>query len=302
MSIPGRQEIEYDLCIVDEASIATPTEVLVPMSRARRTILVGDSKQLSPFQDPELQAKGVLQQFNLTPADQRATLFNHLAEHLPEMLKKSLKTQHRMLPAIGDLISECFYDGMLRSVDRALKGYLAGVMRRPVVWFSTSKFANRGSRRIGTSCANDLEVQQVNALLNRVNFALTKGKDKGRKISVAILTGYSPQKDRLRSMVETRMREWDAFSNIFVNVVDAFQGREADMVVFSVTRSDERGLGFLKEMERINVALSRGREYLAIVGDHLFCQEADSQTNPLKDVIDFIRRHPDTCALEEMTP
>jgi hypothetical protein len=207
-----------------------------------------------------------------------------------------------MLPAIGNLISECFYYGVLDSVIREPKGYLSGVMQKPVTWFSTSKFAKRESRPIGTSCVNDLEVQQVISLLNRADFALTKGKIKGRKMSIAVLTGYSPQKDRLKSAVETRLSEWEGFTNIFVNVVDAFQGREADMVIFSITRSDARGLGFLKEMERINVALSRGKEYLAIVGDHLFCQEADSQKNPLKEVLGYIRRHPDDCALEEVLP
>lgn len=118
MNVPGRQEIEYDLCIVDEASIATPTEVLVPMSRARRTILVGDSRQLSPFQDPELGSSGLLSQYNLTGDDQRHTLFSHLAQGLPDVLKQSLRTQHRMRPEIGNLISECFYEGQLKSVHR----------------------------------------------------------------------------------------------------------------------------------------------------------------------------------------
>lgn len=302
MSIPGRQEIEYDLCIVDEASIATPTEVLVPMSRARRSILVGDSKQLSPFQDPELQASGLLQQFNLSPQDQKTTLFNHLSENLPGELKKTLTSQHRMLPAIGNLISECFYSSTLNSVHREPLGYLAAVIKKPVVWYSTSRFSNRGSKKVGTSCVNDLEVQQVIALLARINFSLVNAKGKKRKISVAVLTGYSPQMERIRSEVERKRHQWDGFSNIFVNVVDAFQGREADIAIFTVTRSDNRGLGFLKEMERINVALSRGKEYLIIIGDHLFCLEADAHKNPLKDVITYIQGHPNDCALEEILP
>lgn len=65
MSIPGRKTITYDLCIVDEASIATPTQVLVPMARARRTVLVGDNRQLSPFQDPELKSSGLLERYGL---------------------------------------------------------------------------------------------------------------------------------------------------------------------------------------------------------------------------------------------
>lgn len=302
MSVPGRNDIIYDLCIVDEASIATPTEALVPMSRARRTVLVGDSRQLSPFQDPELRTQGLLERFDLKIEDQKATLFNHLREGLPPALHKTLTTQHRMLPAIGDLVSDCFYGGELRSVHRDPDPALAGVLPRALTWFSTSRKSNRASRRIGTSYVNDLEVEFVITLLNRVDFFIQKGRGKGKRISVAVLTGYGEQRVRLQTAVQTKKHDWSSFSEIFVNVVDAFQGREADMVVFSVTRSEEKGLGFLREMERINVALSRGKELLAIVGDHHYCQTVPGAVNPLKGVIDYIRRNPETCALEELQP
>jgi serine/threonine protein kinase len=300
MSVPGRNEIVYDLCIVDEASIATPTEALVPMSRARRTVLVGDSRQLSPFQDPELREKGLLERFSLRVEDQKATLFNHLRETLPRELHKTLTTQHRMLPAIGDMVSECFYDSTLKSVERKPDAQLANALLKPVTWFSTSKRSGKASRRIGTSYVNDLEVEFIVTLLGRVDFTLQKGKANGRQISVAVLTGYGEQRSRLQTAIQTKRHAWSSYSDIYVNVVDAFQGREADMVVFSVTRSEVQGLGFLREMERINVALSRGKELLAIVGDHYYCQTVPGATNPLKEVIDYIRRHPDTCALEEL--
>ena len=300
MSVPGRNEIVYDLCIVDEASIATPTEALVPMSRSRRTVLVGDSRQLSPFQDPDLRDKGLLERFGLRPEDQKATLFNHLRETLPPELHKTLTTQHRMLPAIGDLVSECFYDSALKSVERKADAQLVGALPKPVTWYSTSKRANKASRKIGTSYVNDLEVEFIVTLLGRVDFTLQKGKAKGRQISVAVLTGYGEQRAKLQTAIQTKRHAWTSYSDIYVNVVDAFQGREADMVLFSVTRSEVQGLGFLRELERINVALSRGKELLAIVGDHYYCQTIAGAVNPLKEVIDYIRRHPDACALEEL--
>ena len=300
MSIPGRNDIVYDLCIVDEASIATPTEVLVPMSRARRTVLVGDNKQLSPFQEPELKSSGLLARFDLRPEDQRATLFNHLNDGLPVELRKTLSTQHRMLPAIGNLISECFYDGQLQSVPREPAPYLQGVLPRPVVWYSTSRHANKSSKPVGTSHFNNLEVKHIVQLLGRADFTMRHGKGKGRKISVAVLTGYGEQKKRLHEAIDTKRHEWVSFSDIYINVVDAFQGREADMVIFSVTRSDGKGLGFLREMERINVALSRGKELLAIVGDHVFAQQAEERSNPLRAVLSYIQGNPKDCLLEEV--
>lgn len=302
MSIPGRNDITYDLCIVDEASIATPTEVLVPMSRARRTVLVGDSRQLSPFQDPDLKTSGLLERYGLKWQDTKDTLFNHLSNNLPPDLKKTLTTQHRMIPAIGNLISECFYGGELKSIERAPAEYLVGVMPRPVTWYSTSRKPNRASKPQGTSYFNDLEVEIIVDHLSRIDFFMQNGRHKDKRVSVAVLTGYEPQKQRLQTAVKTKEQQWKSFSEVFVNVVDAFQGREADILVFSITRSEVRGLGFLREMERINVALSRGRELLAIVGNHAFCQAAQGATNPLRDVIDYIRRNPETCALEELKP
>lgn len=301
MSVPGRNEITYDLCIVDEASIATPTEVLVPMARARRTILVGDDKQLSPFQDPELQTSGILQRFSLSVADQKATLFNHLRDGLPKELKKALSMQHRMLPAIGNLISACFYDSELKSADRTPLGWLDRTLPRPVTWFSTSQCVGKASKPAGTSQWNGLEVKLISDLLGRIDFEMRHGKAKGKQMSVAVLTGYGEQRVRLHAAIQNKRHDWKAFSEIYVNVVDAFQGREADILIFSVTRSDVRGLGFLKEMERINVALSRGKEYLVIVGDHQFCQEAEGRQNPLKKVIEYIQGNPQDCVLEEVS-
>ncbi|WP_321947858.1 AAA domain-containing protein [Paraburkholderia sp. J10-1] len=301
MAIPGRNEIVYDLCIVDEASIATPTEVLVPMARARRTILVGDNKQLSPFQDPELGAKGLLEKYKLTTEDQKATLFDHLSSGLTEGLCKVLATQHRMVPAIGDMISACFYDDGLKSGRKDVPTYLAAAMRRPVTWFTTSKFSNRASHTVGSSHYNELEIQIIVKLLARFDFSISKGVDKKRSISVAVLTGYGEQKRRLRAAIERRRGEWTSFSEIYVNVVDAFQGREADVVVFSVTRSEANGLGFLKDLERINVALSRGKDYVAIVGDDAFCRGADARRNPLKAVLEHMSTHPQDCVVEEAT-
>ncbi len=301
MAVPGRLHIEYDLCIIDEASIATPTEVLVPMSRARRVVLVGDSKQLSPFQDPDLRNQGLLEKYGLKPENQRDTLFNHLAEQLPEGFRKRLSKQHRMVPAIGNLVSECFYEGALQSERKEVANRLSAVLRKPVVWLSTAAVDRRRSRSVGTSHENRFEVQQVTALLGRIDFILSRATPKSVPISIAVLSGYRAQRDALRSAIELQRHAWSSFSEVFVNVVDAFQGREADIVVFSVTRSDDRGLGFLKEIERINVALSRGRDNLVIVGDHVFCEQAGGEVNPLREVLNYIRRNPDSCVLEQVT-
>nr|WP_312988420.1 AAA domain-containing protein [Comamonas koreensis] len=301
-SVPGKHDLTYDLCIVDEASIATPTEVLVPMSRSHRTVLVGDNKQLSPFQDRELGNAGLLEKFGLVPADQKLTLFQRLTEGLPPDLRKTLTTQHRMLPALGNLVSECFYNGQLKSVERAPAEHLINVWPKPVMWFSTSRLPRHRSQKVGTSYYNDVEVEEILKRLSLLDFKMRNGKFPAEKVSVALLTGYGEQRQRLDQSIQSRRHEWKSFSDIYVNVVDAFQGREADVVLFSVTRSEVENLGFLKEMERINVALSRGRELLGIVGDHYYCQTVKGDLNPLKNVIEHMRLNPDDCQIQELKP
>jgi superfamily I DNA and/or RNA helicase len=74
------------------------------------------------------------------------------------------------------------------------------------------------------------------------------------------------------------------------------------VTLFSVTRSEAQGIGFLKEIERINVALSRAKERLVIVGDHSYCLQAEGSINPLKDVIGYMQNNPQSWLIEEVRP
>lgn len=102
----------------------------------------------------------------------------------------------------------------------------------------------------------------------------------------------SKYKDKLHNM------------KIEINTVDAFQGRETDIVFYSVVRSNENGnLGFLKDVRRLNVAFSRAKELLVVVGDHQCAQrriDLNGQENPFLKIIKFIRNNSDDCMLEEV--
>jgi len=293
MGVKGSDNIEYDLCIVDEASKASPTEVLVPLVRSKRFILVGDQKQLSPFQDPELKDLKLLERFGVSEDDARRTLFDHLLESLPDKCRARLSIQHRMVKPIGDLISECFYDGLLQTARDDIDSSLHLVLKKPVVWFSTSGSPNHLERR-GVSVVNHVEVDEITKILERINFVAASHE---KRFTVALLTGYAGQR---RALLRACAPKEASLANLQVEIhtVDAFQGREADLAIFSVTRSnDDARLGFLVERQRINVALSRGRNYLIIVGDHAFCRRA-ARGNPLARVLDYIESHQDSCLLE----
>lgn len=108
----------------------------------------------------------------------------------------------------------------------------------------------------------------------------------------------------LRRMYTTQYAS--VFNNITVeiNTVDAFQGRETDIVFYSVVRSNERGnLGFLKDVRRLNVAFSRARELLVVVGNHNSVTKRlkiDDQPNPFIGILEYILMNDEGCSLEEV--
>jgi len=289
----GVLDIEFDLCIIDEGSKATPTELLVPLSRSRSWILVGDPKQLPPFQEDALDDQSILARYDLTPDDVRESLFERLFNRVPLQCKTSLTIQHRMVTPIGNLISECFYEGQLQSARTEINLNLTKVFATPVVWLSTSHLSNPKERKRDLSCDNPSEVRAIRKLLEVINSELTR---RGAKARVAVLSGYLAQVGALLREVEPKRDLWSALQ-VEINTVDAFQGREADIAIYSVTRSnDQRKIGFLRDLRRLNVALSRGRDYLVIVGDHMFAKSVDGY-NPFARVLEHIATHPTECSV-----
>lgn len=288
------QDIEFDLCIVDEASKATATEVLVPMARSHRWILVGDPKQLPPFRDEVSRDSDFLDKYELTQEDIRETLFDRLLRTLPDGCRKMLTIQHRMVAPIGNLVSECFYEGQLKSARTDVDQNLTKVLPQPVCWLTTTKLPNNREQSASSSFDNACEVKVIVQFLKQLNQIAVQTE---KKYSVAVLTGYAAQLKLLDRNLASELNNWQALT-VECNTVDAFQGREADIAVYSVTRSNKEGkVGFLRDAERLNVALSRGKVGLLIVGDHSFCRTLSN--NPLHRVLDYVESHPKNCALKE---
>ncbi|MEQ8970616.1 MAG: AAA domain-containing protein [Coleofasciculus sp. C1-SOL-03] len=288
------QDIEFDLCIVDEASKATATEALVPLARSRRWILVGDPKQLPPFQDEASRDTEFLNNYDLNQEDIKETLFDYLLRRLPEVNRKMLTIQHRMVKPIGELVSQCFYEGKIESARTDIDTNLNSVIPKPVTWFTTTKLQNCHEQYANPSYNNVCEVNVIIKVLQQLN---QMAINVPTNYSIAVLTGYSAQLKLLNRYLASELDKLSALT-IECNTVDAFQGREADIAVYSVTRSNKKGdMGFLRESERLNVALSRGKVGLVIVGDHHFCRT--SRHNPLSRVVDYVERNPEYCSLKE---
>jgi superfamily I DNA and/or RNA helicase len=288
------QDIEFDLCIIDEASKANATEVLVPMALAKKWILVGDPKQLPPFLDEIGQNKQFLDDCHLSLDDVKRTLFDHLSTALPKQNRKMLSVQHRMIKAIGDMVSHCFYDRELKT-DNNLTHELSDVFPKAVTWFSTSSRSNKKEQEPAPhQYINNCEEVIILELLRKLNLI---AETKQRKYGVAVLTGYAAQLKKLNRMKNSHSHELNSL-NIECNTVDAFQGREADITIYSITRSNNQGkTGFLRDERRLNVAFSRSKLALAIVGDHEFCAKSESK---IREVISYIDNHPQDCCRKEI--
>jgi hypothetical protein len=300
-SVRSLEDLAFDVVIIDESSKATPTETLVPMSRGKRWILVGDPQQLPPFVDGALNEQGLLDDAGLTREQLRTTLFDRLLDLLPSENHLALSVQHRMVRPIGDLVSACFYEGRLLSERVAtIFRSLSEVLPAPVTWYSTSHLGSpRRERKSGHSFVN---VEEAIRIRNWLGYLHLFAAQREETLTVAVLSGYAAQVGQLQREILPAQEAWPHLK-IDVASVDAFQGQERDVAVYSTTRSNPDGtLGFLGSVARLNVSLSRGRDALVIFGDADHCGGAHEVGNPFADVLSHIRsREGEGCALESLS-
>ena len=296
-------EMDFDWVIVDEAGRATHPELLVPLVRGRRIVLVGDHRQLPPTIDSALE-NAMAGVEGLDRRDLETSLFQELmGSQIPDCLKLALDVQYRMHPAIGGLIANAFYGG----TDRLKPGVDAGDrvhgltwVTRPVLWYSTKRLKNHDEVEAGLSRCNEAEMDVILHLLDKMEASYASGGDELK--TVGIVTGYLAQKAALRQRVDARRKQWPHLPEIEVDTVDAYQGRERDIIIYSVVRSNPEGkIGFLRDDRRLNVALSRARDLLIIVGNEDVELANVRGSNPFYSVIQYIRSHPADCRMEAYT-
>ena len=282
----------FDLCIVDEASKATTTELLVPIAQAKKVVLVGDHHQLPAVIEHALTQPDLQEAYSLSARHLERQLFEALQEELPEAHKAELRMQYRMRSGIGNLISECFYDGELTTgpkVDeRKVPDLSLAGITSAVTWIDTDPNHRWTAveKRAGSSVENPHEVECIVGMLLRIAFLVQSGGSIPENYSVGVITGYSAQSRALNREIK-KQPKLDIL-NIDCDTVHAFQGREVDVCIYSITRNNKRGdIGFLRDWRHLNVALSRARDYLVIVGGLTFCGKND-RDNPFRLLTNYV--------------
>ena len=256
--------IDFSVAIIDEAGQITAPNLLVPLVRAERAVLVGDHVQLPPYAEAALvtwaQAEGPVL------ADLVAkSAFELLFPSVPDSNRKMLSIQRRMPHAIGTFISNQFYGGRLGTdTDRPDRDEL---FASPLAFIDTAELtaAERRERhpRHGepwpdTSWVNDAEATLIADL---VAYYDARGSD------WVVIVPFSAQEGRISALLGKRLGDEERAASRVASV-DSFQGGEHDTVIFGFTRSNSKGaVGFFKDVRRSNVAFSRARYRMIMVGD-----------------------------------
>jgi AAA domain len=271
---------DFDCVIVDEAGKAAPLDLLIPMIRGKSVVLVGDHRQLPPLLDHDIIKD--LQQGGWDASVSTQSLFEQLFVGSHLCRKSQLALQYRMVPPICRVVKELSYwDLALEPAGVALKRHhpFTSEFACAVHWISCEGPKNRAMRRGGTSGSpeNEAEAEAIVNCLQRLASGLDGVSD---PYKVGVISMYSGQVARIRREV-ARAKIDPAKLSIEQGTVDAFQGRQRDAIIVSLVETDPDKRAFFYDIRRLNVALSRARDLLIVVGsvDKL----GKSRLSPFKD-------------------
>ena len=269
--------MKFGTLFIDEAAQALEAACWIPMRRASRVILAGDHCQLPP----------TVKSIAALRAGLGKTLMERIAENKPEVVTL-LKIQYRMNEEIMRFSSDWFYHGEVESAPQ-IKYRSILEDDSPITWIDTSNEENQvtiegddvvsGEKRddmnfheqfVGESFGRINKAEADLTLLTLAEYLTQVGKRRvlEENIDVGIISPYRAQVQYLKRL----LKKYEFFKPyrrlISVNTVDGFQGQERDVILISLVRSNDEGqIGFLKDLRRMNVAMTRARMKLIILGD-----------------------------------
>ncbi|MCA8961516.1 MAG: IGHMBP2 family helicase, partial [Planctomycetes bacterium] len=247
-------DFEFDLVVLDEAAQAIEASCWIPLLDGARAVFAGDHRQLPPtIRSREAARQGL-----------DVTLFERLADEFPSH-RHMLEIQYRMNQHIMEWSSRALYDDALIAHDSVRDHRLVdldGVAETeetttPLLFIDTAGFdAPEETDPENISRWNEGEARLVSTLLARLVGAKVAPRD------IGVITPYNAQVDLLRRRLS------EPYPGLEIDTVDGFQGREKEAIILSLVRSNDRGeVGFLAEKRLLNVAITRARRHVTVIGD-----------------------------------
>ncbi|XP_004301316.1 PREDICTED: uncharacterized ATP-dependent helicase C29A10.10c-like [Fragaria vesca subsp. vesca] len=254
----------FDMVVIDEAAQASEVGVLPPLALgAARCVLVGDPQQL-PATVISKAAGTLLYSRSLFERFQQA--------NCPTML---LSVQYRMHPQIRDFPSRYFYQGRLTDSESVAnlpdEIYYKDPLLKPYVFYDITH--GRESHRGGSVSYQNIHEAQFCVRLYEHLQKTAKSLGMG-KISVGIITPYKLQLKCLQREFDEALKSEEG-KDLYINTVDAFQGQERDVIIMSCVRASGHGVGFVADIRRMNVALTRARRALWVMGNANALMQSD---------------------------
>lgn len=296
---------KFDTVIIDEAGKANIAETLVAIELGKKVILVGDQMQLPPYMDSSLIDEREAGSFPKSSYGSnflqeeiihalKTSFFEFIinrinADRFPKENKEMLNYQHRMHPHIGEFVSESFYSGLVQMGSRTHLNRidLPTPFNKEVVFFDTSNSENPYEQNDGYSAKNNTEAEAISEIILPRLFEHNISPS-----SIAIIAPYKSQVANIQNFI--RNSSLCNFKNIDISTLDSFQGKEYDIILFSFTRSvDHRKaptingkkkfskVGFLDDARRLNVAFSRAKKKLILVGNSVTLTDPKSHYDGL---------------------
>lgn len=247
----------FETVFIDEAAQALEAASWIPLLKAQRAILAGDHQQLPPTVKCVDAARGGL----------GITLMQKIAERRPETVSL-LTMQYRMHEDIMRFPSHWFYrDALVAAPEVQHRGILE--WDTPVVWYDTAEAGFAEEVRAGSqSRVNKPEAHLVVGTLQAYMEKIGKARILDERIDFGLISPYKAQVQYIRSLLRRNAFFKPFRSLLTVHTVDGFQGQERDVILISLVRANESGqIGFLADLRRMNVAITRARMKLLIMGD-----------------------------------
>jgi len=260
------RHLEYDTVFIDEAAQALEPACWIPISRAKRVVLAGDHFQLPP----------TVKSFEAEKGGLSKTLFEKCIERQPEVAVM-LKTQYRMHHHIMEFSNQQFYQGELSAHESVHSSDLHQFDPHfaPGLAVEFVDTAGCGYNEVETpESSSSANPDEANLLLNHLahllkDYTPATGEE-AAPLRIGVIAPYRAQINYLQDRVEHMppLHELRQKRLLSVGTVDSFQGQERDIIYISMTRSNEKGeIGFLADVRRMNVAMTRAKKKLVIVGD-----------------------------------
>lgn len=257
------RHLRYETVVIDEAGQAMEPACWIPILKGRKLVLAGDHFQLSPTIKSDVAARNGL-----------ATTLLEKAVHLHPETVVLLEEQYRMHERIMGYSSAVFYQQKLKA-HHTVAEHILFPGDEPLDFVDTAG-CGFDEKQEGTSTSNPEEAAFLLKHLNQYVDGLKQYYDSGNFPTIAIISPYKQQILQLKEQLAHHSGLQELGGKISINTIDSFQGQERDIVYISMTRSNpDNSIGFLSEVRRMNVAMTRARKKLVVIGDSATLSQHD---------------------------